>query len=249
MRHRGWRLVLLQVVVLWTGVPNCASGLQPPLSRFAERKAEALLRDALPCLGCHTLSGDGGRLGPDLTTVRSRRSSEYVATIIADPQRVVPGTPMPLTALPQATRDLITRYIATRPAGNSTAVALGGGQRPPPATSPRDARTLYANYCAGCHGATGRGDGPNAAYLPVKPAVHASKEAMSSRTDDALFDAIAGGGAIMNRSPRMPAFGATLSAPDIRSIVRHIRSLCGCRGPAWSADGAAPPPSAARQPR
>jgi hypothetical protein len=38
----------------------------------------------------------------------------------------------------------------------------------------------------------------------------------------------------MNRSPRMPAFGATLSAAEIRALVRHIRTLCRCEGPAWS---------------
>jgi mono/diheme cytochrome c family protein len=38
----------------------------------------------------------------------------------------------------------------------------------------------------------------------------------------------------MNRSPRMPAFGATLSSAEIRALVRHIRALCRCEGPAWS---------------
>jgi mono/diheme cytochrome c family protein len=60
---------------------------------------------------------------------------------------------------------------------------------------------------------------------------------MSTRSDDALYDTIAGGGAIMNRSPRMPAYGTTLSPVQIRALVRHIRSLCGCQGPSWSTDG------------
>ncbi len=64
---------------------------------------------------------------------------------------------------------------------------------------------------------------------------------MSRRSDDALFDAIAGGGAIMNKSPRMPAFGETLSHGEIQSLVRHIRALCKCAGPAWSTDGPARP--------
>ena len=98
----------------------------------------------------------------------------------------------------------------------------------PPAapTAPIDGAVLYAKWCAACHGATGRGDGPNAPNLPVKPAAHASKEAMAARPDDSLFDTIAAGGAVMNRSPRMPAFGATLSPAEIRALVRHIRALC-----------------------
>jgi mono/diheme cytochrome c family protein len=60
---------------------------------------------------------------------------------------------------------------------------------------------------------------------------------MSMRSDDALFDAIGGGGAVMGKSARMPAFGATLSSAEIRALVAYIRALCACRAPAWSVDG------------
>jgi hypothetical protein len=68
----------------------------------------------------------------------------------------------------------------------------------------------------------------------VKPAAHSDAGAMRQRPDDALFDTIAGGGAIMNRSPRMPAFGETLTGTQIRALVAHIRHLCRCAGPTWS---------------
>lgn len=210
------------------------------LSAFSTRKAELLLRDHLPCLGCHRLNGEGGTIGPDLSTVRERRSPAYIAAMIEDPQRVVPGSLMPRTRMPDATRLLITRYLATQP---GTAPDAAPALAPAPALAapvpsvppvPPDGPALYARWCASCHGATGGGDGPNAANLPVKPAAHASREAMSERPDDSLFDTIAAGGAVMNRSPRMPAFGATLSPAEIRALVRHIRSLCRCEGPAWS---------------
>jgi mono/diheme cytochrome c family protein len=203
-----------------------------PLSRFAERKAETLLRQSLPCLGCHRLNGEGGLIGPDLTTVATRRDAVYIAAMVTDPQRTLPGTPMPRTAMSEATRALVISYLTSRTAGPTSPGA--GVSSPARAPLPaRDAPALYATYCAACHGARGGGDGPNAEYLPVKPAVHASRTAMSKRSDDALFDTIFGGGAIMNRSPRMPAFGETLTRDDIRSLVRYIRTLCGCRGPAW----------------
>ncbi|MEW5915242.1 MAG: cytochrome c, partial [Gemmatimonadota bacterium] len=107
----------------------------------------------------------------------------------------------------------------------------------PAAALDRSAAGLYARFCAGCHGTTGAGDGPNAQYLPVRPAPHRASAAMSQRPDDSLFDTIAGGGEIMNRSPRMPAFGQTLTAQEISSLVRYIRSLCDCEGPGWSRDG------------
>jgi hypothetical protein len=71
----------------------------------------------------------------------------------------------------------------------------------------------------------------------VPPAIHASAERMSRRSDDLLFDMIAAGGFIMNGSNRMPAFGATLRPDEIRALVARIRALCGCEGPAWSRDG------------
>ena len=36
--------------------------------------------------------------------------------------------------------------------------------------SPSSGRTVFINSCASCHGVTGRGDGPLAAELEVKPA-------------------------------------------------------------------------------
>lgn len=229
---------LILIIGLVITLPNLAAGQDlartaDPPSAFARAKAESLLRDHLPCLGCHTLNGAGGTIGPDLSTVRQRRSAAYVAAIIDDPQRVVPGSAMPRTAMPPATRELITRYLASQPGNAEGSVPVSGGS-PPDASSTPDGAALYAKWCAACHGATGRGDGRNAASLPVRPAAHSSRNAMAARPDDSLFDTIAAGGAVMNRSPRMPAFGATLSPAEIRALVRHIRTLCRCEGPVWS---------------
>ncbi|MGH7712978.1 MAG: cytochrome c, partial [Gemmatimonadaceae bacterium] len=187
----------LTLASVFVSVAHPLAAQPAPLSRFAEAKAETLLREKLPCLGCHQFGSEGGRLAPDLATVRTRRSADYIAAIIADPQRVRPGTSMPRHPQPASQEQLIVRYLATRP-GDATGTAA-------PVQAPREDRAapaLYARFCAGCHGTTGAGDGPNATFLPVPPAEHRSRAAMSPRSDDALFDAIAAGGAIMNRSPR-----------------------------------------------
>lgn len=221
----------LTVVLTLTAQPAGAQAL----SRFTEQKAEALLRDKLPCLGCHQFGSEGGRLAPDLATARSRRSAEYIAAIVRDPQRVRPGTAMPRHPQSEAQEQLIIRYLATRPGS-----AAASAENLAPSAEDRSPPALYERFCAGCHGSTGAGDGPNAPSLPVRPAVHNSAKTMSLRSDDALFDAIAGGGEIMNKSPRMPAFGLALSPPEIRGLVKHIRDLCKCSGPAWSTDGKRP---------
>jgi mono/diheme cytochrome c family protein len=207
------------------------------ITAFDAAKAEALIRNRLPCLGCHQLGAEGGRIGPDLSTVGSRRSAAYIHAMIADPQGTMPGTVMPKTLMPDEVRELVASYLATRGAAERTTadppLAVVAIVRP----STPDGSALYARYCASCHGDQGKGDGPNAGYLPVPPAVHAAKERTSQRSDDVLFDMIAGGGYIMNRSNRMPAFGATLRPDEIRALVARIRVLCGCEGPPWSRDG------------
>ena len=201
-------------------------------------KARALLEGSLPCLGCHALGASGGRVGPDLATVRQRRTAHYIAEMIDDPQRVAPGSAMPRTPLSSSTRALLIRYLARTPAAPA----------PRPAAALPDAPVaqgpaLYARWCASCHGPQGGGDGSNAKFLPIRPAVHRDGRTFSLRSDDQLFDAIAAGGAAMGRSARMPAFGASLSPGELRALVAHIRALCQCRPPAWSSTSHGAPPT------
>jgi mono/diheme cytochrome c family protein len=218
---------LLLVLLAW---PLAAQA--PVVSPFQAEKARALLRTQLPCLGCHELDGEGGRVGPSLTTVAERRNAAYIRAIIEDPGRVVPGAAMPKAMIPTTTRDLVIRYLSRNArAGTPPPAAAQGSILLSPSS------ILYQRWCSSCHGDRGGGDGPNAKYLPVPPAIHSNASRMSARSDDALFDAIAGGGAVMGKSARMPAFGATLAPAEIRSLVAYIRNLCACRGPVWSTDG------------
>src|SRR6266511_1708492 len=200
----------------WVRGGGLAAQAAPPefharaLSAFAAAKARTLIRERLPCLGCHRLDAEGGRIGPDLSPL-APETLELVASYLA--QRVPAG----------------------KPAG---ARAPGAATRAPAAPSRRSAKELYGSYCAACHGAAGNGDGYNAAFLPVRPAVHADPRAMSERSDDQLFDAIAAGGYVLSRSNRMPGFGQTLTVHEIRALVGYIRELCRCQGPAWSRDDA-----------
>ena len=209
------------------------SAQSPSLTPFETAKARSLLERQLPCLGCHELDGRGGRVGPSLTSVTQRRSPAYIAAMIADPQRVVPGAAMPRTPMTPATRALIARYLARGRVPADPNIRAGAAA---PRT-PRAPGALYAKWCASCHGHRGDGAGTNAPHLPVRPAAHADAAVMSARPDDALFDVIAGGGVVAGKSARMPAFGETLTPAEIRSLVAHIRTLCRCEGPAWSVDG------------
>jgi mono/diheme cytochrome c family protein len=223
-------------LLLLIALPLTAQEAAAPraLTSFQVAKARSLLRSQLPCLGCHELDGEGGRVAPALTTIAQRRSAAYIRAMIEDPQRVVPGAAMPRTEMPRNTRDVIIRYLA-RDARDGEPPPLSSP--PSGAPQPVSPQALYTKWCASCHGVRGQGDGPDARRQPVAPAVHASARAMSLRSDDALFDVIAGGGRVAGKSARMPAFGATLSPSEIRALVGYIRTLCNCEGPAWSRDG------------
>jgi mono/diheme cytochrome c family protein len=248
--HAGMRLLRRFSVCLIVSSVASAQGTSPAgqpqsISQFRAAKAVRLMRERLPCAGCHVFGGAGGRIGPDLSRVAERRPASYVRRMIMDPQAAMPGTPMPKVPMPPATRELIVAYLTGR--SEQKTVESRGPEPAPRVSSAPAARTatsaaaLYGRFCASCHGARGRGDGRNARFLPVRPAVHADSAYMSSRSDDRLFDAIYAGGYPLGRSVTMPPFGETLTGSEVWSLVRHLRELCRCAGPAWSPKGAPAP--------
>ncbi|HEX9580928.1 MAG TPA: cytochrome c [Gemmatimonadales bacterium] len=215
------------------GVPFRPDSLSP----FATAKAETLLRDRLPCLGCHRLNGEGGAIGPDLTGVAARRPPSFIYGMITNPVATWPGTGMPKTPMPAAWARLVASYLAEgagRAAVAEGAETLSGAVNAPPPRGIADPAALYVRVCSACHGERGGGDGFNAPNLPVKPTAHADSGYMSTRPDDTLFDGIYGGGYILNRSHRMPAFGLTLTREQVRGLVGYLRTLCRCEGPVWA---------------
>jgi mono/diheme cytochrome c family protein len=88
-----------------------------------------------------------------------------------------------------------------------------------------EGRKLYLTYCTGCHGASGKGDGPAGKKLRVKPADHTNTQKMGQYTDDHLFTVIAKGGMKVGRSAEMPAWGAVLKEAQIQEVVAYIRTL------------------------
>ena len=86
-------------------------------------------------------------------------------------------------------------------------------------------KAKYETLCAGCHGKTGKGDGPAAASLNPKPQDHTDGKAMNSLSDQYLTDIIKNGGAGVKKSALMPAWGKTLNDQDVANVIAYIRSL------------------------
>ncbi|WP_127477745.1 c-type cytochrome [Sulfurivermis fontis] len=69
------------------------------------------------CVGCHTVEGEGGAVGPDLTQVAARHAPAEIALKIADPARWTaegfPAGVMPPGAhIPEGDRQEIAAYLA-----------------------------------------------------------------------------------------------------------------------------------------
>jgi mono/diheme cytochrome c family protein len=76
---------------------------------------------------------------------------------------------------------------------------------------------IYAQRCLGCHGATGKGDGPTAASLPV--AVPDFRDTVKNQSVVQIRNAIKQGKGVM------PAFEPALAKPEIQDMVRMVRVL------------------------
>jgi mono/diheme cytochrome c family protein len=87
------------------------------------------------------------------------------------------------------------------------------------------AKRIYRENCAPCHGEAGKGDGVGARSLPVRPADHTNPAVMNLRSDTFLRDVIAKGGSAMGLSSFMPAWQGVFKAKEIEDLVAYIRSL------------------------
>ncbi|MCC7177497.1 MAG: cytochrome c [Acidobacteria bacterium] len=143
-----------------------------------------------------------------------------------------PGTiprglpPLPYTASPEdaarAGVELTNPYTAEDPA----ALARGG--------------TIYANYCAVCHGAAGLGDGPVTLRGVPPPPSYAAENALKL-TDGQMFHILTYG------QKNMASYATQVSREDRWKVILHVR-LLQQRAAAQAAAQAAPPLAPATPP-
>ncbi len=104
-----------------------------------------------------------------------------------------------------AAADLTDPSVGTR-------AAQGG---PTPAATGRD---IYRVYCAACHGAQGRGDGPAARGLRTRPRNLTNGSEWTLTTDSQIVELIRVGGR------GMPPFRALRTA-QVDSVMAYVKSL------------------------
>lgn len=88
-----------------------------------------------------------------------------------------------------------------------------------------EARQLFALHCARCHGTDGAGTGATV-HPATRPMNFRNCRVASGEPAAEWLVAVHDGGRAVGRSHEMPAFGNRLSPPQIRALVRYLRSFC-----------------------
>ena len=87
------------------------------------------------------------------------------------------------------------------------------------ASAAQTGASLYAQRCAGCHGQTGKGDGPYGKFLTPPPQPFST--ALKGKSDSWIDSVITKGGPSVGLSATMPA-QSDLSNEQLKDLVEYI---------------------------
>ena len=168
------------------------------------------------CVQCHGAAGrgDGPKArhleGPPPASLADRAVMSDVSPVDVYRKLTigVAGTAMPQfeEALSPEDRWAVAAYVATLRADERMV---------------REGEGLYASHCASCHGATGRGDGPLAAPLSVRPPELRDLAVQGRFTDTELEQLILSG----RPGTPMPPFAREVDSTGAAKIVAFVRVL------------------------
>jgi mono/diheme cytochrome c family protein len=179
------------------------------------------------CIGCHSMGGQGGKIGPALDDVSLRRKPEWIIQHFRDPQSVSPGTVMPRFGFTEAEARALTDFLLHQ--GDRKMLASI-----PSLMSPVDrGGEVFRKYgCAGCHGQDGKGGVPNpnaktAEQVPglIHVADGYTKPELKTFILNGQHEIVA---LDPSRPPPplyMPAWGSTIKDAEIDDLVAYLFSL------------------------
>lgn len=207
----GWGLTLVIVMfiaIYWLNEPHRMAMTSEKFRLEAVRRGAQLYADQ--CASCHGDEGQGmANVGPALNSRNFLKlyDDKAIRAAIGDGR---PGALMPAYAQEKGgpLRDnQIEDLVAFIRNWEKTAPLL------PTATPVIDAASLYARYCAGCHGPNG--EGTEAIELAL------NSKGFLERTDDTLlYQLIAQG----RPEQGMPTFANELSNAEINALVAFVRA-------------------------
>lgn len=197
------------------------------LSTLTEMEAAfgAEIYKKFSCLGCHQIKEDGQKIGGPISVTLydagNRYNLDWWSRFAENPQDFTPHSGEYLADLSMLGARYIIGYLMTLGVEDFKYFEPWKTDHFKKADSKRGA-TVYKEYCTQCHGAKGEGDGPGAAGLEPKPAVHA-KMALSQFPEDYLYNVIYYGGKSVGKSPNMPDWGLTIPPQGIADLIAYLR--------------------------
>jgi mono/diheme cytochrome c family protein len=101
--------------------------------------------------------------------------------------------------------------------------ALWLAQIVPLSAQGQDAKQLYEQTCAMCHGTGGKGDGPTGQQLQPKPAD--LSVVVKDKSPAYLTKLITEGGPSVGKSPLMPSYKGILNEKQVESVVQYLKGF------------------------
>lgn len=177
------------------------------------------------CLGCHTIEENGKLIGGQQSAALQKSGQRYDKDWLfrfgLNPQDFVPHSGEFLADATEPQLRAVIGYLMVQGVSNFRYYE--------PWTSPEFGRadaergkTLYKEYCAQCHGLTGKGDGPAASGLEPKPAIHANMP-FDKLPMEYLYTVINHGGPAIGKSPNMPYWGLTIGQQGVADVIAYLK--------------------------
>ncbi len=181
------------------------------------------------CIGCHSIGGKGGTVGPALDEVSKRHDARWISAHFKNPEAVSPGTVMPQFNFTEQETRALTEFLLSITDTN----VVGFLKIPSLMTSVDRGKALYKKYgCAGCHGPEGEGNipNPNAKTAQLVPGL---KRVAEGYTKDELKKRILTGQreipALDPKKPPpplyMPAWRGKVAEGELSDLVDYLTSL------------------------
>lgn len=179
------------------------------------------------CIGCHSVAGKGGSVGPALDDVGMRRSPEWMIQHFHDPQALTPGTVMPRFGFTETEARALTElllHLHDQKVALSLPSVMGPVER---------GHEVFRKYgCVGCHGLNGTGGVPNpnaktAQQVPglIYVAEGYTKAELRARIVKGQHEIVA----LDSKKPPpplyMPAWGGMIKDAEMDDLIEYLISL------------------------
>jgi mono/diheme cytochrome c family protein len=178
------------------------------------------------CLGCHTIE-DNGRLigGPQSAALQNagqRYNMDWLYRFGQNPQDFIIHTGEFLADATDPQLRAVIGFLAAQGVQDFKYYEPWTSREFANASVDRG-KELYKEYCAQCHGFTGKGDGPAASGLEPRPAIHANIP-FEKLPMDYLYNVVNYGGAAIGKSPNMPYWNLTIGQQGVADVIAYLKA-------------------------